>query len=250
MIVIRKPIGAAVLLAALIPLTAVSAPAPARAGEVDITPPAIGSCFDLTYDQVRAVSNGEPPVDCTARHTTLTFDVVEFAEPPDWNDEDTYVGQVYDQCNLSWIDVLGGSPKKITRSSYTYYWLLPTPAQRDAGAAWIRCELVLRGGGSLVPLPQDVRLGQLPLPAEVARCAEGRRTDYRETVCSRRHQFRATRSVELPGDRWRGYDAVQQLALEACRKRVPSGFRYSWPSSRYWWRLGFRYATCLPKTTN
>ncbi|RHW27449.1 hypothetical protein D0Z08_09910 [Nocardioides immobilis] len=64
----KMRLGAAVLLAALTPLTAVSAPAPAR-GEVDITPPAVGSCFDLTLDEVKAVSNAKPPVDCSARQS-------------------------------------------------------------------------------------------------------------------------------------------------------------------------------------
>ncbi len=243
-------LGAAVLLATIVPLSAVTtvtAPSPARAGEVDITPPAIGSCFDLTLKQVRAASNGEPPVACTARHTTVTFDVVEFAEPPDWNDEDSYDDQVYDQCNLSWINVLGGNPKTITRSSYTYYWLLPTPDQREAGASWVRCELALRGGGSLAPVPTKIRLGRLPLPNSVAWCIARRGADFVGTVCTRSHRFRATRSIRIPGNHWRGNDKVQKIALEACQARVSGDFRYSWPPSRYWWRLGFRYATCLPR---
>lgn len=238
--------GAALLLAALTPLTAVTTPSSADA-LVDTDPPAVGSCHNLTYEEIRGVSSDKPPVPCSSRHTTLTFDVVEFAEPPDWNDEDTYEGDVFAQCNLSWIDVLG-NPKSITRSSYTYYWLLPTPAQRDAGAAWVRCELALRAGRSAARLPENVRLGRVPLAAAVAVCLEGSRTDFRYTVCARPHRFRASHSIRLPGDRWRGEDRVQELALEACRQRVSPGFRYSWPSSRYWWRLGFRYATCYTRS--
>lgn len=241
--------GAALLLAVVTALTAVSAPAPAR-GEVDITPPAVGSCFDLTLDEVKAVSNAKPPVDCSSRHTTLTFAVVEFPKPPDWNDEDTYRSEVLDQCNVAWIEVLGGNPKTITRSSYTYYWLLPTPAQRDAGAAWVRCELVLLAGGSLMRLPQKVGLGRLPLPDAVARCREGERADYRVTVCSRPHRYRATHSAKLPWSRWRGEDAAQSFAHRECDERTRGRFHYQWPSSQYWWRLGFRFATCLKRTTN
>lgn len=241
--------GAALLLAALTPLTAVTAASPVGA-LVNTDPPAIGSCHDLTYDEVRAVSSDKPPVPCTSRHTTLTFDVVEFAEAPDWNDEDTYVGEVYSQCNLSWLDVLGGNAKTIGRSSHTYYWLLPTPSQRSAGAAWVRCELALSAGGSLMRLPENVRLGRLPLPDTVARCREGERARYRVTVCARAHQYRATLSIKIPWERWRGYDAAQRFALRECSERVRSRFHYEWPSSRYWWRLGYRYAICMPKTND
>lgn len=242
-------LGAAVILAAaLTPLSVVTTtPSPAAAG-VDTSPPAIGSCFNLTYDEIRGVSSDKPPVDCSTRHTTLTFDVVEFDVAPDWNDEDSYLGEVYGQCNPSWIKVLGGDPRKIARSAYTYHWLLPTPVQREAGASWVRCELTIAGGSRTVPLPESVRLRRLPLPASIARCSEGARGDFRATACSRPHQWRATHSPAVRSKRWRGADKIQQLALAACRREIPRGsFRYSWPSSQYWWRLGFRYAVCYKR---
>jgi hypothetical protein len=240
--------GGAVAAVLLASLTAVTGQQSASA-LVDTDPPAIGSCHNLTYDEVRGVSSDKPPVPCGNPHTTLTFDVVEYADPPDWNDEDTYAPEVYDQCNPSWVEVLGGNPKAIQRSSYTYYWLLPTPAQRDAGAAWVRCELVLSAGGSIARLPQQVTLGGLPLPDAVARCRESEANNYRVTVCARAHQYRATQSIKLPWSRWRGYDAAQNFAYRECNERIRGRFYYQWPSSRYWWRLGFRHATCLRKTT-
>lgn len=236
---------AAVLLAS----ATVPAQASAAGPGTDITPPAVGSCYDLTYGELHGASSDAPPVPCSSRHTTLTFDVVEFAEPPDWNDEESFESVVHDQCNVSWIDVLGGNPKTISRSSYTYYWLMPTPAQREAGAAWVRCELALLAGGSAAPLPRNVRLGRLPLPDAVARCREGEREDYRVTVCARAHQYRATHSIKLPWSRWRSYDAAQAFAHRECDGRIRGAFYYQWPLSRYWWRLGFRHASCLPRTT-
>jgi len=244
---VRTRIGAA-FLAAGTALIGVTAPSPARAGEVDITPPAVGSCHRMTYDEVRSPSNGNPPVPCSERHTTLTFDVVEFPEPPDWNDEETYRSEVYEQCNLSWIEVLGGNPRTITRSSYTYYWLLPTPAQREAGAAWVRCELALLSNNLLGRLPRKVMLGRLPLSDSVARCRGGEGADFRVTICTRPHQYRATHSVKLEWSRWRGAEAAQAYALRECDERIRGDFHYQWPSSQYWWRLGFRHAVCLKKT--
>lgn len=231
----------------LAPAVAVTGPASAGPG-TDVTPPALGSCFDLTFDEMRAASSDEPPVPCSAPHTTTTFHVVEFAEAPDWNDEDSFESDVYDACNPAWVEVLGGNPKLITRSSYTYHWLMPTPAQRDAGAAWVRCELALLAGGRTAPLPQHVRLGSLPLSDAVARCREGEGARYRVTVCARPHQYRATYSVRIPGTRWRGEDRIQAFALRQCDERIRGDFYYQWPSSRYWWRLGFRFVTCLPRT--
>lgn len=246
----KRLLGAGVAAAVLMaPLAAVTGQQPASA-QVDTDPPAIGSCHHLTYAEVRGVSSGKPPVPCTDPHTAVTFDVVEFPAPPDWNDEDTYRDEVLDQCNRSWVEVLGGNAKTITRSSYTYYWLLPTPAQRDAGAAWVRCELVALGGDRIVRLPRRVELGGLPLPDAVARCREGERADLRLTVCARPHQYRATHSVKLPWRGWRNDDAAQKFAYRECDERIRGHFYYQWPSSRYWWLLGFRYATCLRKTTD
>ena len=151
--------GAALLLAALTPLTAVTTPSSADA-LVDTDPPAVGSCHNLTYEEIRGVSSDKPPVPCSSRHTTLTFDVVEFAEPPDWNDEDTYEGDVFAQCNLSWIDVLGNP--EIDHSVQLHLLLAAPdarPARRRGGLGAVRARAPRGEIGSTVARERAARPG-------------------------------------------------------------------------------------------
>jgi hypothetical protein len=247
---LKLRLGAAVLLAALVPLTAVTAPSPARAGEVDITPPEVGSCHALTLADEDAASDPDPAVDCAGQHTSVTVAVLEFAEPPNWSDFDALGRVALRRCYPRHVEALGGSMKVVRRSAHISYYFIPTRAQRDAGAAWMRCDVVLYGGDRLMPLPDELALGDLPLPDARARCLKGRAADYALTVCTRAHQYRARYSVRFPYDAWPGVRTIRRHALRQCDRRVDGQFLYEYPPSRLWWHLGYRHAICLPKTTN
>lgn len=235
-------LGAAVLLAALVPLTAVTAPSPATAG-VDTTPPAVGSCHDLTLEEGYGFSDPDPAVSCSGRHTSLTHKVIQFAEAPNWQDRDALSVVVTRRCNSSFIDALGGSTKAIQLSAFTGWWFAPTKAQRDAGATWVRCDLSISGGDRLMPLPEDVTL-DLPLPDSQAKCRKGKAADYLLTVCGRAHQFRATHAVKYPSNTYPGTRRLVRWTYRKCSDKLGRSLGLYERPSRLEWKLGFGHSLC------
>lgn len=238
-------LGAAVLLAALVPLTAVTAPSPATAG-VDTTPPAVGSCHDLTLEEAYAESDPDPAVPCSARHTSATVATVELDEAPaDWGDPASYPRSVWRTCHEAFHVALGNNRKVIRRSAHTLFWFSPTRVQREAGALWVRCDVATLGGDRLVPIPRRLKLGGLPLPDSRAKCRQGAGADYAYTACSRPHQYRATHSIKYPHSSFPGPRKSKRFALRECRERASAPFFYEFVSSRAAWRDGYRHAVCL-----
>lgn len=244
-------LGAAVLLAALTSLTTVTAAAPARAG-VDITPPAVGSCHDLTKGEAWSSSEPDPAVSCTERHTTVTVKIVELSGTPNWQDTAALSRAMFVKCWRAVDATLDGSVAARVRSAYILYWFIPTKAQRDAGAKWIRCDLGLPNGDRLRPLPTDggPQLGGLPLPDNIARCRLGRGGDFEVVVCSHGHAFRATHHIHRSGDQYPGARAMRRWTIRKCRARINTGFYFEYPQSRLAWQAGMRYAVCLKETRN
>jgi hypothetical protein len=243
---LKLRLGAAVLLAVLVPLTAVTTSSPAHAGGTDITPPEVGSCHDLTLEEGYDESDPDPAVDCAGSHTSISVAVVELAAAPsDWSDPATYPDSVWRTCGNKVEAALGDNPKLIQRAAYSWFWFSPTRVQREEGALWVRCDLALLGGDRLLALPQDLVLGGLPLPDSVALCRQGKRADYAYTACSRPHKFRATISIKYPYSSYPGRRTAKQFALRKCRARATAPFFYEWVASRASWHRGYRHAVCL-----
>lgn len=239
---------AAVLLAAITPFTAVTVQ-PASAG-VDTTPPEVGSCHAYTMEEGAGKSDRTPEVDCGDPHTALTVAVVEFDQAPDWDDPDAFDRPLRRYCYSAYFEALGGNMKTIQRSAHVLYTFIPTKAQRDAGAAWLRCDVALQGGTRLMNLSDDLVLGSLPLPDSVAKCRAGKRFDYAYTVCARPHQFRASVSIRYPHDSYPGTRAAVRFALRKCRARAEAPFFYEAVFTRAAWNVGYRHAVCLWSNSN
>lgn len=237
-------LGAAVLTAALIPLAATTA-TPAHAG-VDITPPEVGSCHDLTMAEAYEESDPDPAVACNARHTTATVAVVMLdAAPADWADGSTYPASVWRTCGEAYEAALGDNPKVIRRSAHSWFWFSPTRVQREAGALWVRCDVGLLGGDKLLPIPENLTLGGLPLPDSRAKCRKGKAANYAYTACSQAHKFRAKLSIKYPHASFPGVRRSKAFALKKCRARATAPFFYEWVETRGQWRNGYRHAVCL-----
>lgn len=246
----RRPLIAAAAAAVALTLLPATSAADETARGVDIDPPAVGSCHATTLDEGMAKSDPDAPVPCTDKHTMLTFKVIDLGSSPDWSDMDALGRIVSNRCWPAWIDALGGNPKVIDRSVYTYFWFIPTKAQREAGATWANCDAALWGGRDLAPLPGkgDITLGGLPLPAKVAKCRTGKPHDYVFTVCSRPHAFKATLSVKYPHKTYPGRRVAARWAQRACEKRVSGAYFYEAVHSKVVWKSGFRHAVCLTET--
>ena len=125
-------------------------------------------------------------------------------------------------------------------------WFVPTPDQQAPGARWLRCDLVLRDGDALLPLPEDPRLGARPWAEDVSRCLAGR--DAHVTVCAGPHTFRATDALRVGGRAYRTRRAWILLATDRCRDVVDSRtYRFAWPT-RVGWKAGDRTLVCYTRT--
>ncbi len=242
-------LGAAVLAAALTPLTVVTAPSPALAG-VDTTPPEVGSCHHLTYDEYYGSSEPEPPVECSATHTSVTLRVTELDPVANWNEEwPRIVTREYVPCLKDLVQATGGSAARVQLSAYHLTFFRPTKAQRDAGAAWVRCDAVLVGGvKAIAPLPESIVIDGTRPPSDVRKCYRGKRQDFAETVCTRRHQYIATYTFLMRDNGYPGERAARRFSYRKCHHKLGdrNPWVYEWVANRFQWRAGLRHAVCAP----
>lgn len=241
-------LGAA-LLAAMTTAT-VLAPAPSSHAGVETTPPAVGSCHALTLEEALAASDPDPAVRCTERHTSVTTRIVRFRNAPNWGNTDRLLARIETPCSQSQLALFGGHAKPLQMSAYFGLFFIPTKAQRDAGAKWVRCDTALISGRSLRALPTDgdPELGRLPLPDRLARCRVGKAGGYAVTTCDRKHAFRATHAVKYPSRTYPGTRRMSRWTLRKCRAKLGGAAFYYEPAERAEWRAGMRFSVCLRKT--
>ncbi|WP_188113319.1 septum formation family protein [Nocardioides humilatus] len=240
-------LGAAVLSAALISTTAFTTAAPATAGPgTDVTPPEVGTCHDLTWEEYYAKFEPEAAIDCATRHTSLTVRVTQYESVPD--DWGQVITDDYTPCLKDAVTATGGDAAQYQMTSYSITFYRPTRAQQQAGAAWLRCDVVLRGGHeTLAPIPQDVVLTGLRPPANVRKCRLGSAADYELTVCTRRHKYVAYTTAHMRDDRYPGERAAKRFAGRKCNDLIGGApFVYEWVPNKFYWRAGLRNAVCLP----
>lgn len=241
-------LGAAVVLAVLTPLTVVTTSSPAHAG-VDITPPEVGSCHDITYDEAWEQSDPQPAVPCSDPHTTMTVSVMDFGTVADWDDE-----RIWRQAVVACYKATSrffGDAKTVQMSAYTNWSFRPTDAQREAGAAWIRCDVALQAGERLRPLPTDgdPQLGSLPHPRRFALCRKGKATQYLTTTCDAAHAFRAKTTVRYPADAYPGRPRrLVSWTIDKCRRELGRSFALYEIPTRWEWIGGMRNSICYTKT--
>lgn len=248
-------LGAAVLTVALASLTAVTSTSATAGPSVDISPPEVGSCHDLTWEEAYGESEPLPAVPCTEPHTLITTRVVTFSQAPDWDSEEV-ANRVVKQCDAALIDFFDGKVRSIQMSTYGIWFFYPTEAQQEAGASWARCDVGLYStvGRSTDPtikkLPTDGApvLGALPLPDAVAKCRKGAGADFGVTTCDRTHSYRVARTPLYPGDTYPGQRRINSWTVDKCRRELRRSFGYWSAPSKFGWKADLRYSLCYRTT--
>lgn len=228
-------------------------PSPALAQEPDpyAGAPAVGACKSYGRDAGSLTSESSPVVECSQPHTAKVIAVALLPDHLGWESSPLDIGRfALKTCIPAWVAILGRTDKVRWMSAYAFFWFYPTIPEREAGARWVRCDVILTGGASkIMPLPKDSSpmLPKAPLPNSVAACLSGLELD--RTVCSRAHRFRATGAKTL--DRtYPGATKRTQLAKQLCPSRTTSKtWRAVWPS-RQAWRLDQHTLVCYSKTRN
>jgi hypothetical protein len=220
-------------------------PADAAAG----ARPTVGSCHSLSVDEIGEESDSRPTVSCTRPHTTRTIRVPLLPEGVDWNaDPDKLFAIATRLCLPAFDKALGRTAKIRDRSAYAWVWFVPTASERDDGARWLRCDLVLYGGNTVLGLPTDKvpALDKVPLPDSVARCLHP--STLATTTCSREHTWRATGAFTLNQARYPSDRRLRAAALNRCPALVTSRtLRWS-VRSKTVWKLGDHAVVCYSKT--
>ncbi|HET8961516.1 septum formation family protein [Nocardioides sp.] len=246
---LKTPRLLAVVLLLLAPLAAVVAIAgPAQAGPA-FQQPSVGECRALTMAEFSRASNNEAAVECSQPHTSRVIATGRLPRDVSWSAPLRRLNRIAVRiCDPAWKSALGTSYSSRAMTAYTWGWFIPTKAQRDRGARWIRCDLVLMGGKALVRLPTDNEpaLTSPPHPNRIAACLTLRSMAY--TTCARRHGWRATgtfviRQKAHPTDR-----QFRRAALRRCPSRV-STRSFAWDDhGPDRWRLGDHVVICFSRT--
>lgn len=242
----------AVVLLLLAPLAAVVATTvPAHAGPA-FQQPAVGECRSLTRDQLNRASNNEAPIDCSQPHTSRVIATGRLPKGVTWGASVQRLARIATGiCDPAWKTALGGTYRSRAMTAYSWGWFIPNKAQRERGARWIRCDLVLLGGGaSLVRLPTDDEpaLGSQPHPDGIAACLT-RRT-FLSTICARRHAWRATGTFVIAQKAYPTERQFRRAAARRCPSRVNSdSFAWRFRDANRW-RLGDHVVICFSRTRN
>lgn len=210
--------------------------------------PTVGECHKLTLKGLYKKSDSSRKVRCSREHTSRVVKVLQLPAGVTWSASNDKLTRIATRkCRPSWEKTLGGTYRSRDMSSYSTAWFMPTAAQRDRGARWFSCHLVLWGGSSsLAPLPTDKvpALGALPHPDNVAACL----TKQTRTTCQRKHVWRATGNFVVDKKKFPGDRALRRAAIHRCPARVSTD-RYLWTyRSSILWNMGDHVVVCYSKT--
>jgi hypothetical protein len=230
--------------------------------------PTVGACRTLSYADISHYSNAAAPVDCTKTHTAYTFAVQDL--PASVDVQGASIGNRSIQsaastgCKAAFQSFIGGTDvaRALTRLTVTYF--LPDQPGFDAGAHWVRCDVVaLNTPTTLGPLPAHVGhlLDDTTAAAKYNLCSQG--TPGGDTtilvMCARTHDYRAETAIRLgadaasyPGDTAVGADGQQQCAAYLKGKLgTDAGYTYGWTfPTEHDWASGQRFGYCWLQSAN
>jgi hypothetical protein len=212
--------------------------------------PAPGSCHVITLKQFNSKTAPSNSVACNERHTSRTLVSKRLTGKVNWKSGFDVIRPIYGTCNRKMLRVLGGNDKARSMSSYVVSFYIPSRGERAHGAKWVRCDISLLGGRVLQPLPQNLKLGGLPLKDKYLQCARGPAGDLIQTVCSKTHSIRATGAFKVYSKTYPGPERFGRLAARRCPKlTTTNSWLYRSPRSADEWRVGYRTIVCFSKTS-
>ena len=233
----------------LAPLTAVVGTAGPAQANPGFQEPVVGECRALTMEEYNRWSNNEAPIDCSEPHTSRVIATGRLPRGVTWEASDQRLIRISaDICVPAWKETLGSGDRSRAMTAYASAFFIPTAAQRERGARWIRCDLVLLAGRALAPLPTDAvpALGTQPHPDRIAACLKGEALLL--TTCSRRHAWRASGTFVMRHETFPTDREFRRAALRRCPSLVSTdAFAWGHPDANGW-RLGNHVVVCYSRT--
>ncbi|MFN8193028.1 MAG: septum formation family protein [Nocardioidaceae bacterium] len=236
-------------LVAALALTLVPAQtAHAAAGDPDYNKPTVGDCHNYTYEEMYAESDTTAAVPCTDSHTGKVIAVPRVPDTVAWSDTDALNRIVHKKCYPAIDAALGRTELMRALTAYNPSVFIPTKAERQQGARWIRCDVFLWRGTDLSPLPYDTApLVPKPLTDNVRRCLNGK---LYLTTCDAKHAWKATFDFNVRKGAYPNKTQMARIAGKKCSSHVAAGgFRYD-PPTKEQWKAGYRVMICFSHTTS
>lgn len=237
---------AVLLLTSLTVVVATAGPAQANPGFQE---PAVGECRALSYDELQRWSNNEDPIDCAEPHSSRVIATGRLPRGVSWDAPERQLNRIATGiCDPAWWAALGSTYRGRAMTAYSWGWFIPTQAQRERGARWIRCDVILYGGRSLVRLPTDAEpaLGTQPHPDRVAACLKARTLIH--TICSRDHAWRATGTFVMSQEAFPTDREFRRAAIRRCPALVNTD-SFAWRHrERFQWQQGDHVVVCYSHT--
>ena len=228
--------------------------------------PKVGECRDLEYPDISRYANGDELVRCRRPHTAYTFAVGDL--PSDVVFKGVDIGNDAVQqaaahtCRTRFARYVGGDDAALALSRLSMTYFVPDQRSFDAGASWVRCDVVaLRTATALAPLPDDVQglLDDADSLRKYGVCSVGEPglVDSRLVMCSEDHTYRAVAALRLgrAAAPYPGEAVTKDIGLQQCAEVLAeeidddSGYSYAWtyPTSADW-ASGQRFGYCWHQT--
>jgi hypothetical protein len=230
--------------------------------------PEVGQCRALSYAEISLFSNDGKPVPCAKEHTAFTFHVAALPGDVAFEGVEIKNDAVQDAaaaaCQDSYAGFIGGSTATRALARLTVTYFVPDQQSFDAGAQWVRCDVVaLQSASALAPLPDQLEgyLDGDKALDDYGVCSRGNPSESGSglVMCSQEHTYRAVAALRLgeadasyPGEKEVLDDGKQQCE-ELLKEQlgVGGGFTYAWtyPSSQDW-AGGQRFGYCWNQSSS
>ncbi|MDQ4053562.1 MAG: septum formation family protein [Actinomycetota bacterium] len=218
------------------------------------------ACYRLTVELAVAPTADQPPVDCSKRHTSITFAVGRLDNVARGHllaiDSQRVRDAVAEICTEKFAEFAGGSEEAQRLSMLRTVWFTPTVEESDQGAEWYRCDAIaVSADDRLAPLSGRLAgvLGSPEGRDRYGMCGTTAPDDptFERVICSEPHRWRAIATVDLGPGRYPGVDAVRSRGQTPCEDAGASAaddvldyeWGYEWPTKDQW-QQGQTFGRC------
>jgi hypothetical protein len=209
------------------------------------------ACYRLGVQEAVAPTADLPPVDCSKKHTSITFAVGRLDNVADGHllavDSQRVQDAVATVCPKKFAEFAGGSTEARRLSMLRAVWFTPTVEESDIGAEWYRCDAIaVQADNQLAPLSGRLA-GVLGTPEGRDRfgmCGTTAPDDpgFERVICTERHTWRAIATVGFEPGRYPGVNAVRSAGQTTCEDAgagvaedaLDYEWGYEWPTKEQW----------------
>ncbi|MDQ3485237.1 MAG: septum formation family protein [Actinomycetota bacterium] len=252
------------------PTTATTSVEPTKKKPPPPPPPApeAETCRELKFGDIGRYSNATPITDCAKRHTGFTFEVTMLSPDIAFDGvqikNDAIQQEAGRFCRKAFEDYVGGDAATRARVRLTVTYFVPNQNAYDAGARWVRCDIIaLQAERILAELPEELK-GLLDDDAAIddyGLCSRGDpgAIDSLQVICDQPHTYRAVEALRLGAmdDPYPGEATTSVEGKQRCEDLIvdllgtDGGFTYSWtyPTTQDW-EAGQRFGYCWNKASN